>query len=361
MEPELNKTIEKIGIPSGEGIKVKDGYEPYLFTFIDFLGFKNNVSTSVSSDELFSKLKGLLFLFQTYFDQFIDKLSQKQDIFLPSKIKPAMFSDTITFATQGLDDNSIITTLTQLNFFYALFIGDGFFGRGAIASGLHYQKNKIMFGPAVIEATQLEKLANWPRIVLHPNIMKHFLESSPELTGRIQEYEIMRDEDGLQYVNYLQSMFVFFKDIHWFIEIAKIETSFYGDKQSKIYEYFNSDYISKHHQAIINGIDSNKSQGIEGIKIETKYHALAIYHNGVIDNLCHTIKETSKLLDANNVTDLAKLHAFHLPFLGKLMGAGHDDKILEFLRKKLKELNEKLPALVENKIDLENSFPLLYK
>lgn len=80
-----------------------------------------------------------------------------------------------------------------------------YFVRGAITIGQCHFHRGVLFGPALVEAVNLEQNeAVDPRIVLSPNAV----ETLREGRGAIVEREpILIDEDGLAFVSYLQSIY----------------------------------------------------------------------------------------------------------------------------------------------------------
>lgn len=80
-----------------------------------------------------------------------------------------------------------------------------YFVRGAITIGQCHFHRGVLFGPALVEAVNLEQAeAVNPRIVLSPNaieILRHGFGT------RVEREPILVDEDGLAFVNYLQSIY----------------------------------------------------------------------------------------------------------------------------------------------------------
>lgn len=87
----------------------------------------------------------------------------------------------------------------------------GFFTRGALAVGPHYMDDKMVFGPALIEAHEIEtRMALYPRIVLSKRAValaeSHLrFYASPEYSPH--HNLLARDADGQVFVNYLAILF----------------------------------------------------------------------------------------------------------------------------------------------------------
>lgn len=92
---------------------------------------------------------------------------------------------------------------------------DGFFLRGAIAYGDHYQDNDIAYGKALLEAVDLDKSGGPPRLVIGPSveplISKHLSWYS---SGWAPHYEELLEDprDEQLFVNYLEVAFENFPD-----------------------------------------------------------------------------------------------------------------------------------------------------
>ena len=91
----------------------------------------------------------------------------------------------------------------------------GFFLRGAIATGLHYQDDDLVFGEALLEAVELDKSGSAPRLVIAPSVENLILKHL-EWYGDGESpyhYRLLEDpSDGRLFINYLQSAFGHFPD-----------------------------------------------------------------------------------------------------------------------------------------------------
>ena len=98
---------------------------------------------------------------------------------------------------------------------------EGFFLRGAIAAGQHYQVGDIVYGDALLDAVDLDKSGGPPRVVIAPSlglgIAKHLtyygdVRCSPHYTYLLEDAR-----DRHLFVNYLEVPFEFFSQgwIDW--------------------------------------------------------------------------------------------------------------------------------------------------
>ena len=81
----------------------------------------------------------------------------------------------------------------------------GFFARGGIAFGDIHMAQQVAFGPALIEANDLEGLAREPRVVLSPTAvdLQRKVMRSWVTDAAPQRFEMAIDEEGTVFVDYL--------------------------------------------------------------------------------------------------------------------------------------------------------------
>lgn len=90
---------------------------------------------------------------------------------------------------------------------------DGMFSRGGISFGSFYADPDFIQGPALNRAVELEKDANWPRVALDDDSATIALHDLAEHEGAgvdaTWRRALMTDEEGVVFVNYLDSMELF--------------------------------------------------------------------------------------------------------------------------------------------------------
>jgi hypothetical protein len=82
----------------------------------------------------------------------------------------------------------------------------GFLGRGAITYGDHHISDRFVFGPALVEAVNLEKKKRWPHVVLGADAVKAEREHSAYYSQALQSTQsrcLTSDEDGVVFVDHL--------------------------------------------------------------------------------------------------------------------------------------------------------------
>ena len=141
---------------------------------------------------------------------------------------------------------------------------DGFFLRGAIAYGEHYQDDDVAYGMALLEAVGLEESGGAPRLVIARSV-------EPLIDQQLRSYgaggsaphfdELLEDQvDDRLYVNYLGSELGHFPDYPIHLEI-----------------------LPAHRDSVLNGLRGDKGEP----RVRSKYEWLADYHNYV----CRTFAE----------------------------------------------------------------------
>ncbi len=169
----------------------------HLIAYIDFLGTKEHIKKD-STNEYF------LFLLDLYKNLFNDIKKRNSDEYRYLKeIKVRSFSDNILFAT-----SMNLTHKWQLSYalgdfiriagnIQAIALMNGFLVRGGITIGDIFINDNFVYGKGLLDVLDLEeKVAHYPRIVIHESIEKE----CPEYFKA--NYNIISDFDGLKYINF---------------------------------------------------------------------------------------------------------------------------------------------------------------
>ncbi len=105
----------------------------------------------------------------------------------------SMLSDSLFMSGGNPNSNTMREFLRTVGRFQVAMLFNGFALRGGVAVGEVYHKDNIVFGPAVVEAVNLEKrIAVYPRVVL-----------SEAARDRVETARVLEDSDGLHYVDFL--------------------------------------------------------------------------------------------------------------------------------------------------------------
>ncbi len=183
--------------------------EKCYVAFLDILGFKNIVLNYEISEieeifkeiadtrtELFRNNRGLLDVIDmTLDDTYIRIMSDSIVIAIPTRIQTSL-----VFICECC--RTIQSNLLQ----------KGVLLRGGISEGDFYGDEEIMFGKGLVNAYNLEGIAEYPRIIISPDVVHAYDALVGTSTPIYITDMIVLAEDDLYYINYL--MCIFGKEAH---------------------------------------------------------------------------------------------------------------------------------------------------
>lgn len=222
-----------------------------IVAFVDLLGFKEMVQSDPTGDVILPLVE------QSIADGlFFAQLSRE----LVPELKYRIFSDNICFWIDlkygAIEVSLMLATLSEFQLRLAL---NGIFCRGGMAVGPHRASENVLYGPALVEAVELEKQAVHPRIVISDQVIARYPELLPVAAFY---YQIHRLQDEKWFVNYL-----------WGI--------YFKDKEEGIRE------LAKHSAVIVQAM--NKYGDIP--RVRSKYEWARDYHNDAVGHLKHCTPE----------------------------------------------------------------------
>ncbi len=228
-----------------------------IVCFADILGFSNLIKSSSNSEEATLSLKDL----HSHLSYCYKELRELNPY---GSIKT--FTDNIILAYPKHEDGEgqYGSLILSFMYFQLNMILKGYFIRGGISLNDYYGDETFAYGPALVEAYELENnKANYPRIILSEKMIKLILGHIEDFyggEGAPQISEILCDkEDNTCFINYLLC-----------IEDNLQES---GDFKS----YFET--ITAHKDQIKTAISKNSNNS----KIMVKYSWVARYHNYFCD------------------------------------------------------------------------------
>lgn len=220
--------------------------------YLDVLGFKEIIKKN--EIEYFKKYLAVFEKELKYLDVNYDRLNDEG--FKNFELK--VFTDNFVFGYPWDDDNGEFS-LGQI--FYILahmqmtFACSNIFVRGAITVSNLYMDENIVFGPAVVEAYELESTKSiYPRIILSDAVIKAVhtqINFYADYRDSPQFRTFLKDTDGEYFINYLYIL----NEEHTYEEINNL--------------------LESHKNIIIKNLNSYKTS----YKIFIKYSWLAKYHN----------------------------------------------------------------------------------
>lgn len=169
--------------------------ESFVVAYVDLLGFKEMILKDPTGKNFIPLLEesvnaGL------FFANFGKNRAKAMDY--------RVFSDNICFWCSleygPLAFSVMLATLSEFQLRLSHF---GVFCRGGVAMGTHYASENVLYGPALVEAVELEKIADYPRILISSAIMGY-----PDLAMVAAfYYQVHSLNDGLWFVNYLWGVY----------------------------------------------------------------------------------------------------------------------------------------------------------
>lgn len=187
-------------------------YEDRFCLFLDILGFKEIIDASVfetnkrgkpQASEVFFGLKKIASTLN-----YKQGISGKSGEVLPSSRKVTQFSDSVVVSYLSDEVGSLANMLYDVLHLQLELINRNMLIRGAISRGKLYHSEDFVFGPALVEAAELEKLAMYPRVIVDREILQNDgivdpgFSSPSKPAHRTAESLVARDLDGLYFVDY---------------------------------------------------------------------------------------------------------------------------------------------------------------
>jgi hypothetical protein len=184
--------------------------EDHVTLFLDFLGFSE--ASSQLNVQTQSGLLQLLHSIAAMRSEFSVELLGKGENGSAMNLTPAIstFSDhiVVSFPIDKIEwganrQMSLLLIISQIEAIIASVaqaaLSLGFLIRGGVSLGKLYHSNGVVFGPAMIEAFELEsRTAIYPRVVLSSSL-------SSALANHANHW-ISEDADGIMYIDYFRSM-----------------------------------------------------------------------------------------------------------------------------------------------------------
>lgn len=177
-------------------------YEKRIVLYLDILGFKNAVNESVTDEEKFKKIYKALN--NIYSDRIKNYKGPLNGVDYGTHI--SVFSDNIVMSDPYDREGSLYSFIYSTYWLINEILWDGFLVRGAITIGDLYHDDKVVFGPALNKAYEMEsKMAIYPRVIISASDLTEGLKKA--LYGDVEEetkyldYVLSVDEDGFAFVN----------------------------------------------------------------------------------------------------------------------------------------------------------------
>lgn len=171
--------------------------------FVDILGLSSRVlacDTRQKSEELCRALHSCLAAHRKNFKD--EEFGRYFQMFSDSLVLGYPFWDWF-----GIGESESGNAIDDVSVFQLDLLLNGYFARGALAAGELHMSDDLVFGKALIEASQLEKKADVPRIILSrtaERLVRHHLTfyGDPECSPQARAF-LVDERDRRFFLNYL--------------------------------------------------------------------------------------------------------------------------------------------------------------
>jgi hypothetical protein len=242
-------------------------YRKSLLAYLDIQGFKKKVYKSLKFGEEADAIYELLRVHHRT-TQIINEGKEAPSVEM-TKLKGTSFSDNIVISLPGMNDKTFRSFVHLVTYFQWETTDYYSFLRGAIVFGDICHTKELIFGPAIIQAYEMErKVAVWPRVVVDPQLIGLLSEENRQYVFDIM---LSKDVNGLPFVDYLRYIF-----------LSKLVEETNGTGKTPL-SLLAADFVFTQHR---NAIWLVLAEPRLPRRVVSGFHTLSIYHNDCIDRIC---------------------------------------------------------------------------
>ena len=240
-------------------------YKERIVAYLDILGFSSLVRKSTNDNEILKKIHKSL----SHFAEEKRNINNNSNRFGDVICQYSTLSDCIVISYAfHKNSGAFFTILTDIYFLIAELSYLKIILRGGICIGKLYHDEENVFGPALVNAVDLEeKAAHFPRVIITDDDYRR---------GMAEGY-LYSEEDEKEYINYRLKRDV---DGFWYINFFEQKSEF--DWSSDF-----TDYLENWRAIIVQGLEENK----DNIHVYSKYCWLASKFNSAIKHQGESIKK----------------------------------------------------------------------
>lgn len=223
-------------------------YEDKVVCFLDILGFKGIIHETQNNDIKLKQVQDALKFLENYKAE-----TDKHNTQIKNKDKRiTQFSDSLILSFSIHHEGEFIGTIWEILYIIVNLIKHGYLVRGGVTYGKIIHTKNLVFGPAFIEAYELESHASTPRVILSSNLLNQILSDEVRYT---QNYLLSEDCDGYFYIDYFRTI----------------------TEHDDLYSYF--EYFARLHLIITQGLSNNQTN------IKAKYEWMKKKYNNIVSLL----------------------------------------------------------------------------
>lgn len=164
--------------------------EVRIIAFLDILGFKELIEYSEREND-YTKLSNLI----TKSTKVFNMLNAMKDFQL------TQFSDSFVLSCKSLEMGDSIVFIMHLRDLIDLFLSENILLRGGVTIGKVIHTKKILMGPAMNRAYELEsRFANCPRVIIDKDLFDYWETCLYEYNVE-NMFEVSEDDDGFYYID----------------------------------------------------------------------------------------------------------------------------------------------------------------
>lgn len=182
-------------------------YKHRVIAFLDVLGWSDAIKRSIADPKLTQQLGITLEAVRGYVK--LNEWTQQHggEDGWPGDPQITHFSDCIIVSVAA-DTHAEMNLVWNLRSILSQLLRLGFVVRGGIAQGQLIHRGPMVYGPALIQAYELEKKATAPRVILDPILSKQWGRGTPvsDTDGNLLGYDKLwrQDDDGWAFFDFLQ-------------------------------------------------------------------------------------------------------------------------------------------------------------
>lgn len=188
--------------------KASIAYEDRLCLFLDILGFKAMIDETAKDPDKSAKTSYRPMTIQRVHGA-LSAINEAMRFALPgvgdlvnTTKTVTQFSDSIVVSYRMAERGAVFDMLYDIYLLQISLIQRGISVRGAISSGKLFHDDAIVFGPALVEAVELEKLAMYPRVILSRELLAMGMVDSHGQSDHTIKSLVKEDLDGMYYIDY---------------------------------------------------------------------------------------------------------------------------------------------------------------
>jgi hypothetical protein len=342
-------------IGGGKELAMEDSYKEYAVAYLDILGFSDMVERSLKDQTEIKKIADVLKRLQEH----VKGIGIGEEPF--PKATARMFSDTIVLSCPSQGFSTLASIIANTAVLQCLLVDMGQLLRGSIAVGSHCEDGDVMYGPALIEAYKSEGLAVWPRISIHPSALRLADKLDGRIEGLVEMGLLARSSDGQTYINYLH--LVFSRHV---LDACLSDLGVPHAPHPSLCEFLEG------HKSTILGAVARAEKSRERMKLLSRLHSLAVYHNEFADVMGSVFPDEFNLQEIERAPMLHRIYnglrfALESAVLreGKMAVPAEtieaaNKAIKSILDSRMSQLCASKEAIKSNTIDISGVFPSLY-